>query len=1205
VLLLTGKSAQARGCPAPCLLLVALFGLSASGDVAAGVRSSGQPSLREFGPVPVKRPQGTIQLRELIFKLREGAAARVNERADPQQRATADQEHEARRQRIVRAHRLAGDRALFERTRRQELKRLYRARVPANQSFEGVLRRLRQDPDIEWVEINGIFGVQTEPNDPGYIDTSYEYLTELNLEQAWDAHTGSADVVVAVIDTGVNYGHADLSANIWTNTAEIADDGLDNDDNGFIDDIRGWDFVTVSAAAVAAGEDPGPPDNDPMDFDGHGTHIAGVIGARGNNSIGITGVAWQVSLMVLRAGYRDPSGAAFLQFGDIAEALAYACDNGAHIVNMSFGGTFPSRTVREVIDYCRDQGVLMVAGAGNAGSQQAFFPAAHDGVFAVANYALGSGRKALSSNYGIWVDAAAPGDNILSTTVDGGYESRSGTSVASAIVSGLAALLKSAHPQSSATELAIHLQASARNLNSHEPVYFPGLGAGLVQADLTTEMQDLPVNLNPVSVFAIEGNGNGDDAYVADEEVVIRPTIRNFSGSVRTAEVSLQTADPHVEVTNNAVTLPPILPQHWVTGSADSLRFVVRPSAPIEHSLEYTLTVRSAGTMVSEGTFSLVLNPTFRQERLVSDPASQLQFFHPVLVELNDGRLLLLYECWPTFQFYYRVRSVAGEWGPILAFHNPSGQPQNIASAAVGSDGRVHLVYRQWEGSFDMEVYYGVFDPATDAWQITALTSGAGLVSSETNLPSSHSKPAIFIDDTGNPRVAWSDWRDGTGDLYTRTHDGSNWLPEQRALDLDLDLCGFDYYLDATGKPILIWHHSTGCLGQTEVSYSRLDGGVWSAPAPVSSLTTGAHLATARTPNGEIHVELGGDGAPAHVVFDGAVWTERPQSMYVPLMTIDRAGQLNGFQFFLPGFYRAVWDGSTWGDRELISRDGRIQDETSTAILHLPDGELFLAMSDKLNFSFETMPLITLSSKPAGSIGPGRPAISLSRAEDDLQLSATLASDGTESLAGYRVALGTAPGLDNLSPWFDSSSDGCVTFICLNGKGPILDTTVGHIAIDLTTRGPLLDNQAYFVSARALDGIGRWSSVGTAFDIFADFDSDAVEDALDNCPSIANESQTNSDNDAEGDECDEDDDNDGLTDSVEVASGLDPTNPDDAEEDFDGDGLSNRVELDLGTDLNQADTDRDGMSDGDEVAAGRNPLVNVSSLTGIIKLLLE
>jgi len=199
-------------------------------------------------------------------------------------------------------------------------------RIPQDDNVEKWIEAYKNDPNVEYAEPNYIYKIQaTYPNDPKFQDGSEWALnqitdSDIDAPEAWDMERGNGRVVVAIVDTGVDWNHPDLEANIWTNPGEIPSNGIDDDRNGFIDDVKGWDFVDTENS-VWPGEDGTKEDNNPMDFHGHGTMVAGIVGAVTNNSIGIAGVSWYSKIMPLRAGYAGIDGYAYLEASDAAEAI--------------------------------------------------------------------------------------------------------------------------------------------------------------------------------------------------------------------------------------------------------------------------------------------------------------------------------------------------------------------------------------------------------------------------------------------------------------------------------------------------------------------------------------------------------------------------------------------------------------------------------------------------------------------------------------------------------------------------------------------------------------------------------------------------------------------------------------------------------------------------------------------------------------------
>ncbi len=309
-------------------------------------------------------------------------------------------------------------------------------------------KRLLENPQIELVADNHVYRLHYTPNDPRLAEQSG--LKAISATKAWEIERGSPRIIVGVIDTGVEYNHPDLSANIWINAGEDLNDngvvdsldfnGLDDDHNGFVDDIRGWDFT--DAPNYPDGGDYRDRDADPQDENGHGTGVAGIIAAVTNNGVGMAGVAPGCRLMCLRAFTSGGNG----EEDDVCAAIIYAIDNGARVINMSWGDVFVSRLLDDVIHFAASENVVCVSSAGNSATDQVHYPSAFTNTISVGATDA-QDNLAGFSNFGPSLDLVAPGVNILSTTSAGDYnEGFSGTSFAAPFVSGAAALLLSQDP---------------------------------------------------------------------------------------------------------------------------------------------------------------------------------------------------------------------------------------------------------------------------------------------------------------------------------------------------------------------------------------------------------------------------------------------------------------------------------------------------------------------------------------------------------------------------------------------------------------------------------------------------------------------------------------------------------------------------------------------------------------------------------------
>lgn len=311
---------------------------------------------------------------------------------------------------------------------------------------EGLLATLAGHPDVIWAEPNGwVHAVGITPDDNLYQAQQWN-LRWIGLPEAWVFTTGDGDPI-AVIDTGVDLDHPDLAAKIWTNADEIPDNDEDDDENGYVDDVHGWDFAYDDAL--------------PQDDHSHGSHVAGIAAAHTDNAVGIAGVAWQSPAMPLKALRSDGWGT----WADVAEAIIYAADNSARILNLSLGEKESSRTIEDAVLYARSQGCLIAAAAGNSGSQPAsvLYPAALPGVMAVAA-TTHNDTPWVYSNRGPEVDVAAPGVDILSASSSGSYYLSSGTSMATPHVSGLAALVWSLQPELTADQVTHVITSTAEDV---------------------------------------------------------------------------------------------------------------------------------------------------------------------------------------------------------------------------------------------------------------------------------------------------------------------------------------------------------------------------------------------------------------------------------------------------------------------------------------------------------------------------------------------------------------------------------------------------------------------------------------------------------------------------------------------------------------------------------------------------------------------
>jgi subtilisin family serine protease len=334
------------------------------------------------------------------------------------------------------------------------------------------------------------------PNDPNYPEQS-KFYRQINAEAAWDVTTGSKKVVVAFIDTGLDIWHEDIRDNIWVNPHEIPDNNKDDDLNGYVDDINGWNFVENNATVRPTVFDI----SDDKEAVRHGTLVGGLIGAKGNNGLWGTGLSQNISLMTLRAIRSDGSGS----ISAVIKAIQYAVDNGANVLSLSFMGDKFDQRVYDALRNAYDHGVVIVSAAGNYDSQtengdtgkRVIYPGCFDAednfgenwILSVGSID-GSDKLSDFSEYGKCLDILAPGEYIFSTeryAPQYGYSNQFGgpwfgTSFSAPLVAGVAALIKSIHPEYTPNEVIKTILSTADPIDSVNPDYAGQLGKGKVNA---------------------------------------------------------------------------------------------------------------------------------------------------------------------------------------------------------------------------------------------------------------------------------------------------------------------------------------------------------------------------------------------------------------------------------------------------------------------------------------------------------------------------------------------------------------------------------------------------------------------------------------------------------------------------------------------------------------------------------------------------
>ena len=429
------------------------------------------------------------------------------------------------------------------------LRRTYYVRYRTETDPERVARALSAVQGLVYAEpvlINRVFGSasQTDPGDSLYGDQTY--LRHMRLPEAWDlvkGEDGTPPVVIAIVDSGTDWRHEDLLANVWTNEDEIPDNGIDDDVNGFIDDVHGANFANGDEM-----------DHDPKPQPGHthGTLVAGAASAVTDNATGLAGAAWNAELMHINSACWNRVGLICHGY----DGILYAAANGADIINTSWSGFSRNQrlqTIAQILDLATDMGALVVTSAGNDNVNNDVLlkhPAAYHRVLSVGATERDSRRRAGFSQYGKTVNVFAPGVDITTTLPGDEYSfSATGTSFSSPLVSGVAALIKTRFPEISPDALREQLRLSSENMDAENPGYAGQLGRGYVNAEASLRAATVPaVRVKRWSWSDADASGRIDSG----DHVTVDATVVNYLFAARSLTVELVPAESYPFITITA-----------------------------------------------------------------------------------------------------------------------------------------------------------------------------------------------------------------------------------------------------------------------------------------------------------------------------------------------------------------------------------------------------------------------------------------------------------------------------------------------------------------------------------------------------------------------------------------------------------------------------------------------------------------------------
>lgn len=510
--------------------------------------------------------------------------------------------------------------------REVDLTQFYTFRFAGPIDAFAVAEELSLRPEVEYAEPSFIYKTSDAavftPNDTSF--SKQWHLLKVKADSAWSITQGDTTVVIGIIDTGVQWDHPDLAANIWINPGEDGPDGLggnkrtnslDDDLNGKVDDYHGWDFG--GADYNVAGED-----NNPTPIrasHGHGTHVAGIASAVTNNVTGVAGIGFQCRILAVKASsdndLRGSGGSPYIIAG--FEGIQYAADMGADIISLSWGGSGFAQFEQDMVNYATGKGSLIFGAAGNTGSAaDPQYPASYENAFSVAATQL-SEVKATYSSYGEYVDLSAPGGDgfsattqILSTFYPSNYAYITGTSMATPLAAGAAALVKSFFPAYSPIQVGEQLRVTCDDIYGPNSTYRYKLGKGRINVYRALTVASPSVRMSQISARdSVGGNNNG--TFEPNEDVALWLTLTNYlQPTSPSATATLSTTNPYVTISGPAFPFGTLGTMAAVSNVAAPFGIHVNSNIPSSTKVTFLLTITD-GAYLDRYEFSLFFNPTY------------------------------------------------------------------------------------------------------------------------------------------------------------------------------------------------------------------------------------------------------------------------------------------------------------------------------------------------------------------------------------------------------------------------------------------------------------------------------------------------------------------------------------------------------------------------------------------------------------------
>jgi serine protease len=464
-----------------------------------------------------------------------------------------------------------------------DLSLIYELNYSSNISIEKAINKLMATGILIYAEPHMVPKSLYAPNDPLGTAGSQYHLLKINAFNAWNINKGDSSIVIGITDTGTEPNHPDLFNAIKRNYGDVVD-GIDNDGDGYVDNYKGWDL--------------GMNDNDATyQANAHGVHVSGISAASTDNTIGGAGVGFNCKFLPVKIS--DASGNLIKAY----EGIKYAADHGCTVINCSWGGGGATVFGQDMVTYASiNKSCLVVAAAGNNGIDGEFYPAAYNYVIAVANTTSGDVKHS-SSNYGYFVDVAAPGDNINSTWTGSSYSLLTGTSMSSPVVAGAAGIVKKQFPSYNGLQIGERLKVTADNIYSVNPSYINKLGTGRI--NLFRALND-PATPSVVFTNKMVTDHN-DESFISGDTLFITGTFINYLDPTTALNVTVTPLSALATVIDKTTTLGVINTLASKTNSLDPFTFKLTGVIPINQAIDFEVLIQD-GAYQSKQYFTLNVN---------------------------------------------------------------------------------------------------------------------------------------------------------------------------------------------------------------------------------------------------------------------------------------------------------------------------------------------------------------------------------------------------------------------------------------------------------------------------------------------------------------------------------------------------------------------------------------------------------------------